>query len=64
MAQDLAGELRKKKKKKGEKKEVERRVEGRGGGGRERKEEKKTAPGLEEDIVRMCTEARGLWPAA
>lgn len=27
-------------------------------------EGKKTAPGLEEDIVCMCTEAQGLWPAA
>lgn len=40
-----------------------------GGGGEEVKEEGKkergkTAPGLEEDIVCMCTEAQGLWPAA
>lgn len=28
------------------------------------KERRKTAPGLEEDIVCMCTEAQGLWPAA
>lgn len=32
--------------------------------GRERREGEKTAPGLEEDIVCMCTEAQGLWPAA
>lgn len=64
LAQDLAGELRKKKKKK--KKGGKERSGEEGRGVEERKEEKrkKTAPGLEEDIVRMCTEARGLWPAA
>lgn len=34
--------------------------------GREKKKREggKTAPGLERDIVCMCTQAQGLWPAA
>ena len=31
---------------------------------RERRRRGETAPGLEEDIVCMCTQAQGLWPAA
>lgn len=37
-------------------KEEGKREEGEGGG--------ETAPELEKDIVCMCTEAQGLWPAA
>lgn len=33
-------------------------------GGEEREGRGGTAPGLEEDIVCMCTQAQGLWPAA
>ena len=32
--------------------------------GGKKREGGKTAPGLEEDIVCMCTQAQGLWPAA